>query len=212
MIPCMFDYVPGYDYVFKDGCARVYSQGAYQEHLYNYFTRNGRGYAIFADGDKVGLINKRGEVVLPIEYDNVGEMHDDLRVVRKLDKQGVIGASGELLSHFYKKDVIIDDGHFAEVGNVSFEAVGLPKGRLMNLKDYSEVIIGNDGISHYAGYNVTSEFVSMGWHNYVVLYDDDLNRTYAKIVKHEAGIVTLQIVRDNICQYPEGSFLFYSRR
>ena len=61
-------------------------------------------------------------------------------------------------------------------------------------------------------YGFISPFVLPIEYDNVVLYDDDLNRAYAKIVKHEAGIVTLQIVRDNICQYPEGTFLFYSRR
>lgn len=76
VIPFRYEYIPGYDYVFEDGYARIYGH-------------NG----------KVGLIDRQGNVVVPVEYDNIGDWQDGYRVVRKGSEEYIMDETGSLLEY-----------------------------------------------------------------------------------------------------------------
>jgi hypothetical protein len=44
-----------------------------------------------------GLINKRGEIILPCEYDNIGDLHEDLRAICKENKVGFCDTNGKIV-------------------------------------------------------------------------------------------------------------------
>lgn len=75
VIPFRYDYVPGYDYVFKDGFARIYS-------------REG----------KAGLIDRQGQIVVPVEYDNIGDWQKEgYRIVRIGSEEYVMDRAGKIM-------------------------------------------------------------------------------------------------------------------
>ena len=75
VIPFRYDYVPGYDYVFKDGFARIYS-------------REG----------KAGLIDRQGQIVVPVEYDNIGDWQkEEYRIVRIGSEEYVMDRAGKIM-------------------------------------------------------------------------------------------------------------------
>ena len=91
-IPFVLDYVPGFDYVFDQGQTRYY---AYDED----------------GGLKAGLMDRDGNIVVPAEYDNIGDMKNGLRIVRKNHENGVIDRDGKLLYLGYGEPIIADDGY-----------------------------------------------------------------------------------------------------
>lgn len=92
VIAPMFEYIRGFDYLFEDGCARVYS-------------RDESGQV------KVGLVDRLSRSVLPVEYDNIGPMKNGLRVVRKGNMQGIVDEKGNLLYFGEEEPVITDSGY-----------------------------------------------------------------------------------------------------
>ncbi len=74
VIPFQYDYVPGYDYVFKDGFARIYS-------------REG----------KAGLIDRQGRTVVPVKYDNIGDWQGNFCIVREGTEEYVMDGEGRVL-------------------------------------------------------------------------------------------------------------------
>lgn len=188
VISYQYDYIPGYDYMFKDGLARIYS-----------------------DYDKVGLIDKTGKIIVPIEYDNISDPHDGLVVVRDGDRQGVLDMSGNLISPMYASDVIVDDGHFAPVGNVLLEETDLQQGvyyqDVPDNEDPYAIHVSKSGVYEYESdfwwnsANITCKCCRMGDQDYVVMYcDETLERTYLRIFED-----SLEIIEDNILDLPEGT-------
>ena len=45
----------------------------------------------------MGLLNEKGEMVLPCEYDNIGELHDGLRAISREYKVGFCDANGTIV-------------------------------------------------------------------------------------------------------------------
>lgn len=86
------EYIRGFDYVFENGYARVYSRDESGE-------------------VKVGLVDKHLRHVLPIEYDNIGNVKNGLRVVRKGHKQGVVDKMGDSLYFGDEEPIITDNGY-----------------------------------------------------------------------------------------------------
>ena len=69
VIPMLIDYVPGFDYVFKDGFAKVFSP----------YDEDGRSAA--------GLIDRMSRLVLPMEYDFISDIFKNgMRVLRKREE------------------------------------------------------------------------------------------------------------------------------
>ena len=202
VIPYQYDYIPGYDYVFKDGMARIYS-----------------------DSDKAGLIDKTGKMIVPVKYDNISDPRDGLIVVREGNRQGVLDMSGNLVSPMYTSDVIVDEGNFAPVGNVQFIETDLKQGvyyREGTESKYPYVIdLSKKGNSFYGccdvstketlGTEVITKYCRMGGQDYVVMYSPgSQERTYLKIFDDSDGRPAMEIIEDNIYDLPEAT-KFYLR-
>lgn len=83
------------------------------------------GYAVFKDNTNLyGLINEKGEKVLPASYYEMGSMNSNGLIVIKdaTDKVGIINAKGETilpLQTGYINDIIRDGLVYAEIGSNS---------------------------------------------------------------------------------------------
>lgn len=138
VVPMMFEYVEGYDYLFV------------------------RGNCILKDGEtgKYGVIDTLGNVVLPMEYDNIFEASewDDTWYVRKDGKCGLLGSDMSFIFpvEYDNIDVDVPDG-----------SAFLTSGAVKQLVSYDGEVIEPFVI------NSTWEL------KYVVKYNDDSVDEYA---------------------------------
>ncbi len=104
IIPAEYDYAEN----FKDGVAIVRKAGKWD-------FINAKGISLGYDdlkyvgkdgllkvkkGSKWGVINKQGQTILPIEYDELGDITDKLISAKKGDKWGYINKQGQILIDF----------------------------------------------------------------------------------------------------------------
>ena len=55
-------------------------------------------------GEKWGYINKKGTIVIPCQYDSVGDFYNGVAVVTKANKQGLINKKGKVMDGIGKYD------------------------------------------------------------------------------------------------------------
>lgn len=62
------------------------------------------GLALVGTAGKTGLINGYGNLIIPAEYDEIGEFSNGLAIVRKNDKYGFANSKGrEIVPTIYDK-------------------------------------------------------------------------------------------------------------
>ena len=62
--------------------------------FYNYFSQNGLSVQLESATQKMGAINKQGQVVIPFVYDNMGPFVDGLAIIVVEEKYGLINEEG----------------------------------------------------------------------------------------------------------------------
>lgn len=184
VIPFMFDYVAGFDYVFHGEFARIYSMKYLDDKSFVY---------------TAGLIDKKGNVVLQPIYENVSDESNGLFVVRIGKRQGVVDKHGnELYWAPEGVDVIMDDGTYFVVDTRRNLSRGIKSGRYSSIDSPLEFKILNDGTveSYRYGYYMTEcAFVSDSDTKYIVEYSEN-RRFCGKVVDVTDSSFVLQKIGD----------------
>lgn len=64
---------------------------------YDFITKFGKNTYRVKEGDFQGILNKEGAILIPFEYNNIGNLNSTVAIARKGKKYGIINADGEIV-------------------------------------------------------------------------------------------------------------------
>jgi hypothetical protein len=152
-----FEFLPGQDslsFLLAERDKKIWIYDQYGENLftlpliYDRIQNAGGGYFVVTKKDKKGLINSKGKLVVPVEYDAIGSFTNQMISLLKAMKFGLFDAGDQkLIKPAYDKNII----RFSKDLFAAFRGTGLgfidPNGKPLSEFEFSEVRPWTDSVA-----------------------------------------------------------------
>jgi hypothetical protein len=102
---------------------KFHNTEALRDHLLKTYDRVSKsfegGYGWVEKGDKAGIVNTRGEIIIPLEYDCIGiYRRHKLIAVKKDGKWGMFNTDGRMVEPIAYNDITSNNDDYPIVRNV----------------------------------------------------------------------------------------------